>query len=419
MIPTETLRDIVIQQKAAASLPEGNVRRDLLDKMLKLLPDPRVLILTGLRRSGKSTLLRQAFLGRKDYCYVSFEDERFAGFKSSEFEQLNGVLLEEYPDARTYFFDEIQNVEGFESFVRRLQDQGKKIVVTGSNASLLSSEFGTRLTGRYKALEVWPFSFVEYLRWKGIVPGKDWPHLSEKKALLARSFRDYLLEGGLPEYLRNRDADYVRTLYENILYRDIITRYAIRRQRVIKEMVNLLASSVSSRFTYNALKNGLGLANALTVKEYVSYLQNAYLFFELPAFDFSLRRQLRSPKKVYLVDPAFHRIAGQRFSDDRGRLLENAVFIELRRRGSELSYHAGKRECDFLVKEGSRVTYAVQVCSSLERDNEQREVEGLLEAMERFRLRSGLLLTLDQDETRSVGKRKIQIMPAWKWMLSA
>ena len=230
----EILRQIVHQQKDEGFSIEGTVEREILEEILKWFKDNRVLILTGIRRSGKSTLLRQLMHKKNGCCYVNFEDERFIDFKAQDFEQLNEVLIEIYDNPKIYFFDEVQNIEKFETFVRRLQDQGKKVVITGSNASLLSKEFATRLTGRYKPFEVYPFSFKEYLIFKKVKLGKEWFYIIEKKVKLAKLFNEYLSGGGLPEYLKNKDNEYLRTVYENILYKDIIARYSIKKQRIIK-----------------------------------------------------------------------------------------------------------------------------------------------------------------------------------------
>lgn len=417
MVSKEILRQVVVQQKEGMPSAEGMVEREILKDVKDALPDSRILIATGLRRSGKSTLLRQVMEGISGWCYVSFEDERLLDFRAQDFELLNEALVEAYGECATYFFDEIQNVENFEAFVRRLQDQGKKVIMTGSNAHLLSSEFGTKLTGRYKPFVVYPFSFREYLAFRGVPAGKDRHAMTDGKVRLLKHFADYSKDGGLPEYLRNGDIEYVRTLYENILYRDIIARYSIRSQKTLKELVNILATNVSSPFTYNALRKDLGLSNAITVKEYVSYLGNSYLFFELPRFDYSVKKQLAYPKKIYIVDPAFGRIGGFRFSPDAGKSLENLVFTELKRKGMELYYYSGKKECDFVAREGTKVVQAIQVCHSLEKDNEAREKEGLLEAMEKFGLKEGMIITHDQEEDSSAGGKRIKIVPAWKWLL--
>ena len=420
MITKEILRGIVIQQKSEIFMKEATVKRELLEAVLQTFQDRRIIILTGIRRSGKSTLLKQIMQHKSGFCYVNFEDERFIDFKASDFEQLNEVLIEVYDNPKIYFFDEVQNIAQFETFVRRLQDQDKKVILTGSNASLLSKELGTKLTGRYKSFEVYPFSFPEYLSFKGVFGGdkhhKEWFYVPEKKVKLIKAFEAYCLKGGFPEYLKNDDKEYIRTLFENILYRDIIARYAIRRQKLLRELVNILATNIACLFTYNSLKKSLGLANAITVKEYISYLGNSYLFFELPKFDFSIRRQLGSPKKIYLVDPAFH-FLGLNFSMNKGNILENIVFVELKRRNKEAYYYSHIHECDFVIKEGTRIREALQVCYSLNKENRQREFNGLLEAMAYFKLKNGMILTQEQEEVHSIKNKKIKVMPIWKWAL--
>ncbi len=417
MITKEILRQVVTKQKKEMSPKPETIRREIRDKILNWFHDERVIILTGIRRCGKSTLLKQIMENKANWCYVNFEDERLLDFRAQDFEMLNEMLIESYGPSKIYFFDEIQNIEKFETFVRRLQDEGKKVVITGSNASLLSKEFGTRLTGRYKAFEVYPFSFHEFLDFKKrSVEKNDFYHI-EKKVQLLHSFEEYILFGGLPEYLKNKDKEYVRTVYENILYKDIITRYSIKREKLIKELVNILATNAASPFTYNSLKKTLGLSNAITVKEYISYLSNSYLFFELLRFSYSIKQQLASPRKIYLIDSAFNNVCGSNFTPNKGRNLENAVFIALKRAGKEIFYYSDKTECDFIVKDGSKIAAAIQVCHSLDDTNKEREIHGLLDALHEFKLKEGFILTFEQtDEFEREGKR-IKIIPVFRWML--
>jgi predicted AAA+ superfamily ATPase len=417
MLGKDILRQVVLQQKGWLARKEKTVKREVLGDVLRWFGDDRILILTGLRRSGKSTLLRQLMRGKPGFAYINFEDERLLGFEAKGFESLNEVLVEVYGNPRTYYFDEVQNVPGFELFLRRLQDQKKKVIITGSNASLLSSELGTRLTGRYKSFEVYPFSFAEFLSLRGAVPDGNAYYITEKKVSLLKLFDEYLVNGGLPEFLKNSDPDYVKTLYENILYRDIISRYSIKKQKVMKELVNVLMTNVACQFTYNSLKNDLGLSNAITVKEYISYLSNSFLFFELQRFDYSIRKQLNYPKKAYIVDPAFNQIAGFNFSANRGRLLENFVFLELKRRGLDAYYYSGKNECDFVIKSGNRIAEALQVCHTVDDGNREREINGLVEAAGKFGLKNGLILTHEQEEETKVGNVNIRIVPAFNWAL--
>ncbi len=417
MLNPEIMKQVVLQQKSYLQLKEPTVKRELLPEILRWLDDSRVLVLTGLRRSGKSTLLKQVMREIDSFGYVNFEDERFLDFTASDFEQLHEMLAYVYDDPQVFFFDEIQNIPQFELFVRRLQDQGKKVIITGSNASLLSSELGTRLTGRYRAFEVFPFSFREFLAFNEVFPDKDDLYITAKKAKLMKLFDEYLINGGLPEYLKNRDPEYIRTLYDNILYRDIISRYAIKKQKIFKELVNILMSNISRPFTYNSLKDDLGLANSITVKEYISYLSNSYMFFELQKFDYSVRKQLNAPKKIYTMDPAFNRIVGLGFTPDKGRLLENLVFIELIRRGKRVHYYSGERECDFVMEGERKIVQAIQVSHVLTDSNRKREVEGLVEAARKFNLEEGLILTHNQQEEMTVDGIKVRVMPVLKWIL--
>ncbi len=417
MINTQDLRKIVLKQKEEIQKLDGTIKRDILDEILSWFKDNRVIILTGIRRCGKSTILKQIMKNRENYCYVNFEDERFLDFKAQDFETLNEILIELYNNPKIYFFDEIQNIEKFETFVRRLQDEGKKIVITGSNASLLSKEFGTRLTGRYKPFEIFPFSFSEYLKFRGIEIDKDWNYKTQKRVEIKKAFNEYLELGGFPEYLKTNDKEYIRDVFENILYKDIIARYSIKKQKIIKELVSILTTNISSTFTYNSIKTALHLGNSITVKEYISYLANSYFFFELSKLDFSLRKSLSAPKKIYLIDTAFNQIAGFNFSPNTGKNLENVVFIELKRRKKDVYYFAEKGECDFVVKEGAKISQAVQVCYNFNKENKDREVGGLLEALKKFKLKEGHIITFDQDEQIEQGGMRIKIIPVWKWLL--
>ena len=411
------MRKIVLKQKEEIEKLDGTIRRDVLDEILDWFKDNRVMILTGIRRCGKSTILRQIMKQKENFCYVNFEDERFLDFKAQDFEKLNEILIEIYNNPKIYFFDEIQNIDKFETFVRRLQDEIKKIIITGSNASLLSKEFGTRLTGRYKPFEIFPFSFSEYLKFKNIEIEKDWSYRTQKRVEIKKAFNEYLESGGFPEYLRTKDKEYIKDIFENILYKDVIARYSIKKQKIIKELISILATNISSTFTYNSIKTTLGLGNSITVKEYISYLANSYFFFELPKFDFSLRKSLNAPKKIYLIDTAFNKITGFNFSPNTGKNLENVVFIELKRRKKEVYYFAEKNECDFIVKDEAKISQAIQVCYEFNKENRELEIGGLLEALKKFRLKEGFILTNDQeDEFKHEGK-KIKVVPVWKWLL--
>lgn len=407
------------QQKERLLVQGGLIARDLLpEAKAALTNDNRVLALSGMRRTGKSTLLLQLMSEVDNVAYFNFEDEKLLGFSVEHFGELEEALIEVYGPARYWFFDEIQNVGNFEVAVRRMQDSGKKMVITGSNSSLLSMEFGSKLTGRYKQLELFPFSFSEYLRFQNVsFEEKDF-YLPEAKVMLKTWFTRWLEQGGLPEYLKYNDEQYVKTLFDNILYRDIIVRFGIRRHREFRELVQLLVGNLSLPVTFTSLQKSIGLSNADTVKEYMGYLSNAYMFYEMYQYHDSLKMQLRSPRKVYLNDVAFHNLVGFSSTPNQGRKLENAVFLALRRGTSEVYSFCGKGECDFIVFDKSRRVSALQVCYQLTPENQTRELNGLSEAMLAFNLKDGMILTMDQEFEIQHNGKNIPVLPVWKWMLT-
>ncbi len=421
MVDYNLIRASVNRQKEQIFSEKLLVKRQLLDEVLSFLEDKRIIIISGMRRVGKSTLLKEIMLQldseNRRYCYVNFEDECFLDFNAQDFEKLNEILTEAYGNPDFYFFDEAQNVVNFESFARRLHDDGKKIFLTGSNSSLLSKEFGTKLTGRYKLFELYPFSFIEFLIKNNFNLKKEIKFKTKERAEIKKYFSSFMDLGGIPEYLENKDMDYIKTIYENILYKDIISRYNIKNQKTLRELVNLLSTNISSQFTYNSLKKTLNLSNAITVKEYISYLNNSYLFFEVLRFNYSVKKQLNSPRKMYIIDPAFFNIIGIVFKTNYGRIFENILFIELKRRKYDVFYFQEKNECDFIVKQGNRILQAIQACYQLTDLNREREIEGLIKAMKEFKLKEGLILTYEQEEELIVDRKKIIIMPIWKWLL--
>ena len=407
MISTKKLLETVRRQKNRQ--PPLGIRRQKTNEIMKFLDDQRVLILAGIRRSGKSTILAQLMNEIKDYAYVNFEDEIFLEFKASDFKELDDILIEVYGNVQTYFFDEIQVIDKFEIFVRRLQDDGKKVILTGSNASLLSKEFATKLTGRYKTFEIFPFSFDEFLRFNKVS--------DKNKGSQIKLFEDYLKKGGMPEYLKNNDSEYIKDVYNSIIYKDIITRYDIKKEKIMRELVLYLVSNLAKQITYNSLRKLIGLSNAITIKEYIQYLGNSYLFFEIPKFDYSIKKQILAPKKIYLIDSAFYGVLGTGFSQNYGFILENLVCIELLRRRKEIFYFQKKGECDFVVRENNKINNVIQVTKELDIGNKDREISGLMEAMDEFDLTEGLILTQNFEDKILMGKKIIYVKPVWKWLL--
>lgn len=223
-------------------------------------------------------------------------------------------------------------------------------------------------------------------------------------------------KGGFPEYLRTDKLEYLQSLYQNILYRDIIARRNLPSEKPIKEAVYYAASNIGKEISFNAVKKLAGLSSATTVKEYFEYLENSFLLFLIPKYDYSAKKQIYYNKKVYFIDPALARIVGFRPTEDYGRLLENVVYLSLKRTGKEIFFHREAKECDFLLRDGGRITAAIQVTAQYEKTIE-RETEGLLEAMRRYGLKEGLILTHDEKGLTEAEGRQITVKPVWEWLL--
>lgn len=418
----QILKEVILDQRKLEA-PEEVVPREIFADLIRFRNSKQALILSGIRRCGKSVLL---WLCRKDSpeqdYYINFDDDRLVNFKVEDFQILYELFVEMYGPQNTFYFDEIQNIEHWERFVRRLHEQGKKIYITGSNASMLSAELGTHLTGRNIEINLYPYSFGEYLSMKGEVDIKTGSLNTVEKGVLKSIFNQFLEEGGLPEYINSKLPEYLHNLYQNILYRDIIVRHNIKNHQALKELVYYLASNIAKECSFNSLKKMLGLASATTISDYCGYLEDSFLCFFISRYDYSLKKQIQNPKKVYFIDQALAVAVGFRFSSDVGRLLENIVFLELKRRGHLIYYHQGKKECDFVLKEGTKITSAIQVCVALDDEKTRdREISGLVDAMQEHQLNSGVIVTGDTLSEESVSKDnkiyKINIVPIWSWLL--
>ena len=362
-------------------------------------------IISGVRRGGKSTLVRQFLKRKKPVYYLYFEDITLAEFELADFIQLENIFRTRLGPNGIFFFDEIQNIEGWEKYIRQLVDAGEQVIVTGSNASMLSREMGTRLTGRHISLELYPFSYAEFLLFK-------------KKDHSIKLFEEYMQNGGFPEYLKNNDVDILRNLFQDIFYRDILQRNLLRSELAIKILLHYLISNIGKELSYNKLKDLIKVGSGNTVSQFIDHFEQAYLLFSLKKFDYSLKKQLVNPKKIYCIDNAIIGRNSFSFSENRGRLLENTVFIELNRRNRQIFYHKKRAECDFLIQEGLRITEAIQVCYHLELYNKEREIAGLTEALEEYNLKEGLILTFDQEDALTFKDKRIVVQPVWKWLLS-
>ena len=324
------LQDILLDQKELFRTRKGIIERDLL--LDPYLRTSQVVVITGVRRCGKSSLLfliKEALaLSESEYCYCNFDDERILSYPGL-LSDIYTIHLELYRTEPVFFFDEIQEVPGWEKFVNRMYEQGRKVFITGSNATMLSSEITSSLTGRNRVLELFPFSFAEYLRFENKAYHPE--RLSVKqRALLFNDLNSFLETGGLPLVVKEKDTEIAHSLFKDILYRDIVVRYKLSNVEEVKQLALYLASNTTKIFSYATLQQISGLKSLNSVKNYLQYFESGYLFYYIRKFDFSVKKQIMNSRKVYAVDNAIPNRLGFRFSENKGRLLENAVFVELK-----------------------------------------------------------------------------------------
>jgi len=407
------IRQIALDQKTTFEKKGDFVIRTLPDNFIA---SKKIAVISGIRRSGKSTLLKQISDNLSAYCYLNFEDERMLDFTYRDFNSLYEIFLELYGDQKNYLFDEIQNIFGWEKFVRRLFEDGKKIFVTGSNAKLLSSELATALSGRYIKHELYPFSFKEFLDFKKFSFKKYYN--TKEKAVLSRFLNEYFEHGGFPEIVTGGNKKELEQLYQDILVKDLLVRFKIRETKAFREVALFLLSNISSPVSFGNIRNLLGIKSVTTVKNYIDFFEEAYLFFSVYKFDYSVKKQIINDRKIYCIDTGLSNAVAFKFSENLGKSLENAVFLELKRRGKEIYYHKNKKECDFILRENSRITELIQAAYEMgDPKTMQREIDGLLEAAETYKISRVSIITLNQEESLKINGVKIKIVPIWKWLL--
>lgn len=379
-------------------------RRELLLSLPPLMPN-YALVISGIRRCGKSTLLTQLSVDRykpEEVLSLNFDTPLLYGFEFSDFRIVDEVIRE-HEGCTVLLLDEIQIVEGWEVYVRGKLDEGFYVVVTGSNASMLSRELGTKLTGRHLTKELFPFSYAEYCGFMG-------------KAFGEVSLHNYLYQGGFPQYLQLDNEDVLTDLVNDIVYRDIAVRYNIRDEHSLKSLLAYLVGNVGNLVSATKLKQILGMKSTSTVSDYFSYFEQTYLISFVPKFAYSYKAQLLNPRKVYCVDNGVVSVASPSFTRDEGRRLENMVFTELRRRYSEIFYYnENQKECDFIVTRNSAPQLVIQVCHALTAENRKREVGGLLDALSFFKMDYGLILTYNQRDKFAIGDKTIEALPVFEY----
>ena len=413
MITVSQLEELVCTQKEMFLAKDPGIPREI--DTARITKTGAIAVITGIRRCGKSTLLRQLSARYKDFLYINFDDDRLMDFTVADFPSLMLVFEKNSPGIKTLFIDEIQNIAGWERFIRRIHDEGYKVFLTGSNANLLSQELGTRLTGRHTTITLFPFSFKEVLQFRSISTDRI---TAKSRAAVLAEFDRYLAGGGFPDYLKSGDPEYLKRIYDGILYRDIVSRFGIREVKGFRQLAHYLVTNTANPATYNALKNMLGFKSVVSVRDYVGFLEQAYLIIEIFRHDLSLKKQYVSDKKIYCIDTGLRNAVAFRFSDDKGRLLENLVLIELLRRNKSVYFFKNPKECDFITEERGRITGAIQVCYELTRENRDRELGGLLGALQAHGLEEGLILTYLQEETITQDGATVRLLPVWKWLIS-
>jgi uncharacterized protein len=419
-ITKSLLASALKEQYEAFAARDLGVEREILEELKEAIFAPQVTVITGLRRVGKSTLLAQVakkYL-KEGFYFVNFEDERLLNFQVSDFDALHETLISLFGEKKTFLFDEIQNVPEWERFVRRLYDQGYKFIVTGSNASLLSQELGTRLTGRSIRVELFPFSFREYLDFRKVKT----PDLSilttRQKGNLRKLADEYMTFGGIPDALKYPELEVHKALYDDVLYRDIATRYKLDNVKGLKELAFYLVSNTASLVSFNKLKGLLKLGSVNTVIKYVDYLENSWLFFVVNKYAYSVKEQQIAAKKTYGIDTGLIQSVGFSFSENKGKLMENVVFLQLRRKNSDVYYYKTTEDYEvdfFLPKQGFLIQVALHFDLA---ETRERELRALVSAANKQKKIKKLII-VTESEKADIEREGVQIqaVPLYEWLL--
>ena len=412
------IRDIVFKQKGEL---EQKLQEKYITRQAIITPAKSNLIqvIIGPRRAGKSFFGMHHLVETGSFGFANFDDERLVSL--SNFDDILEAILSVYSNPSVLLLDEIQNLPNWELIVNRLQRQGYNLIITGSNSNLLSSELATHLTGRHLPVYLFTFSFSEYLA------------ASEKtltEAETKEKFNDFLNDGGYPEPLMKflDYREYLQVLFDSILFKDIVKRYRIRYAGSLENLAVWLISNISGEFSLNSLTKQTRIQSVHTIKKYLSYLEEAFVFFTLSRFSYKIGEQQRSNKKIYCWDNGFFRAKAFHFSEDRGKLLENVIAIELIKRslrdGSKLFYwkNRDQQEVDFVIQQGTQITDLIQVCWNLEQARtREREVRSLLKASRELRCNRLLVITYNKESRQKFSwfgfEGEVDFVPARKWLL--
>ena len=390
----------------------------------KWLSSDLIKVILGPRRAGKSVFALM-LLKDQSFAYFNFDDESLPGEEKIDLDELMTELKLAYGDTKYILFDEIQNLPNWELFVNRLHRAGYNLVLTGSNASLLSKELATHLTGRHIPIEILPFNFSEILKAKQYEVTPDKLSLPDEKAKLLEYMTQYMTSGGYPEVV-TKGVDprgYLDVLFDAVLFKDVVKRHKVRFSEQIASLGSYLINNVSGQYGTKKLANILEFKSQVTLEKYLGYLTEAYLIFPLIRHSTKAGMRLRSAKKTYVVDNGFVTAKAVQHSPNTGKLMENLVFTELVKKGNqpgrELFYYKTRndREIDFVLKKGYQVMELIQVCYDItDADVEQREVKALVEAGKELNVSKLTVLTWNEKRAVEKDNMTIQFRPLWEWL---
>lgn len=420
------LKNTVLKQKQEKErlLAIPYIERTKGKEAQKWLSSDLIKVILGPRRAGKSVFALM-LLKDQSFAYFNFDDETLPGEEKLDLDELLAELKLVYGETKYFLFDEIQNLPKWELFVSRLHREGYNLVLTGSNARLLSKELATALTGRHIPIEILPFNFSEILTAKHCIFSKDKLALPDEKAKLLGYLDQYMTSGGYPEVV-TKGVDprgYLDVLFDSLLFKDVVKRHKVRFSEQIDNLGSYLINNVSGQYSARKLANILNFKSDVTLEKYFSYLTEAYLLFSLTRHSTKAGMRIRSPKKTYVVDNGFITAKAVQHSPDTGKLMENLVFIELVKRGDrpnrELFYHKTRndREVDFVLKKGLEVVELIQVCYDIANpDVEQREVRALVEAGKELNVKKLTVLTWKEKREIERDEMTIRFIPLLEWL---
>ena len=429
----QELKKIIVSQKEEIEEKfkrERIILRDLdFSRFRNYLSYSNIVAILGIRRCGKSVLCLQILDKSKNFLYINFDDERLIEFSARDFDNLLEAYYEIYGETDYIVLDEPHNISGWELFANRIRRK-KRVIITGSNSKLLSGELATHLTGRYIDFVLFPFNFYEFLKFNNFSISESDFYSSEKRGLLKKFLDEYIVSGGFPERYHFGKEILVR-IYSDIIEKDILKRCKIKDKNTFKEMVRYVISNYGCEVTFNRLKNIVGIKDVHTIKNWFYLLENAYMIVLLERFSFKLKQQVISPKKVYCIDTGPINAISFKITEDRGKLIENLVAIELFRRRSyknrnlEVYYWKDyqQNEVDFIIKEKESVRQLIQVCYDISNYNtREREIKSLIKASKELKCSDLLIITMDYENEElfnlDSNRKKIKFVPLWKWLLS-